>query len=175
MREHINKVKNFGQFLNENKSINNRIDNALDWMNRYKIKVSDKTFQDYIDFTNKNLSKIENLINQINNIGYIWTSDLPMFFTSTMDDLGKSNVGLMKIKIYKQKIQIFYKYTHVGNSPYEMITDRYKVIYKNDSRDVTDEITNQELMELLEKNVIMTEHGIVALSYNAVKDYIKNL
>ena len=163
-------------FLNENKNISQRIDNALDWMNKYDIKISDKSFQNYVDYTNKHLHKIESLVNKINKEGYIWTSDLPMFFTTTLDDLENNNTDLGEINIYKQKVEIFYKYTHVGNNPYEKVSDRYKVIYKNEnSRDITDEISGEELIELLEKNVIMTEQGIIGLSQESVKKYIQNL
>ena len=164
------------EFLNENNQISNRIDNALDWMNKYDIKISNKTFQDYVEYTNKNYNKIENLVKEINRKGYIWTSDLPMFFTTTLDDLENNNTDLGEINIYKQKVEIFYKYTHVGNNPYEKVSDRYKVIYKNEnSRDITDEISGEELIELLEKNVIMTEQGIIGLSKESVKKYIQNL
>jgi len=75
------------EFLNENNQLSNRIDNALDWMNKYNIRISDEKFQDYVDYTNNNFYKIENLVKDINSKGYIWTSDLPMFFTTSLDDL----------------------------------------------------------------------------------------
>jgi hypothetical protein len=43
------------------------------------------------------------------------------------------------------------------------------------SRDITDEISGEELIELIEKNVIMTEQGIIGLSQESVKKYIQNL
>jgi hypothetical protein len=164
------------EFLNENNQIYNRVDNALDWMNKYDIKISNKTFQDYVEFTNKNYNKIENLVKEINRNGYIWSSDLPMFFITTLDDLENNNTDLGEINIYKQKVEIFYKYTHVGNNPYEKVSDRYTIIYRNENGiDVTDEISSDELIELLEKNVIMTERGIIGLSQGSVKKYIQNL
>jgi acyl carrier protein len=62
------------KFLNENNQISNRVDNALDWMNKYDIKISNKTFHDYVEFTNKNYNKIENLVKEINKNGYIWSN-----------------------------------------------------------------------------------------------------
>ena len=164
------------EFLNENKNISQRIDKALDWMNKYDIKISNKSFQNYVDYTNKNLYKIESLVNKINNEGYIWTSDLPMFFTTTLDDLEDSNLNLSDVKIYKQPVKIEYKYTHVANNPYEKVTDRYKITYKNENtRDITEEITGNELIQLLEEGSIMTEYGVIGLSYDDVKKYIENL
>ena len=164
------------EFLNENKNISQRIDKALDWMNKYDIKISNKSFQNYVDYTNKNLYKIESLLNKINNKGYIWTSDLPMFFTTTLDDLEDSNLNLGDVKIYKQPVKIEYKYTHVANNPYEKVTDRYKITYINENtRDITDEITGDELIQLLEEGSIMTEYGVIGLSYDDVKKYIENL
>jgi hypothetical protein len=164
------------EFLNENKNISQRIDKALDWMNKYDIKISNKSFQNYVDYTNKNLYKIESLLNKINNKGYIWTSDLPMFFTTTLDDLEDSNLNLGDVKIYKQPVKIEYKYTHVANNPYEKVTDRYKITYINENtRDITDEITSDELIQLLEEGSIMTEYGVIGLSYDDVKKYIENL
>ena len=164
------------EYLNENKNISQRIDNALDWMNKYDIKISDKSFQNYVDYTNKHLHKIESLVNKINKEGYLWTSDLPMFFTTTIDDLEDNGVNLGYVKIYKQPVKIEYKYTHVANNPYEKVTDRYKITYKNENtRDITDEITGNELIQLLEEGSIMTEYGIIGLSYDDVKKYIENL
>ena len=164
------------EFFNENKNISQRIDNALDWMNKYDIKISDKSFQNYVDYTNKNLHKIESLVNNINREGYLWTSDLPMFFTTTIDDLEDNSVNLGDVKIYKQPVKIEYKYTHVANNPYEKVTDRYKITYKNENtRDITDEITGNELIQLLEEGSIMTEYGVIGLSYDDVKKYIENL
>ena len=164
------------EFLNENKNISQRIDKALDWMNKYDIKISNKSFQNYVDYTNKNLYKIESLLNKINNKGYIWTSDLPMFFTTTLDDLEDSNLNLGDVKIYKQPVKIEYKYTHVANNPYEKVTDRYKITYINENtRNITDEITGDELIQLLEEGSIMTEYGVIGLSYDDVKKYIENL
>jgi len=164
------------EFLNENKNISQRIDNALDWMNKYDIKISDKSFQNYVDYTNKHLHKIESLVNKINREGYLWTSDLPMFFTTTIDDLEDNSVNLGEVKIYKQPVKIEYKYTHVANNPYEKVTDRYKITYKNENtRDITDEITGNELIQLLEEGSIMTEYGVIGLSYDDVKKYIENL
>lgn len=164
------------EFLNENKNISQRIDKALDWMNKYDIKISNKSFQNYVDYTNKNLYKIESLVNKINNEGYIWTSDLPMFFTTTLDDLEDSNLNLGDVKIYKQPVKIEYKYTHVANNPYEKVTDRYKITYINENtRNITDEITGDELIQLLEEGSIMTEYGVIGLSYDDVKKYIENL
>ena len=164
------------EYLNENRNISQRIDNALDWMNKYDIKISDKSFQNYVDYTNDNLYKIESLVNKINNDGYIWTSDLPMFFTTTLDDLEDGDVNLGDVKIYKQPVKIEYRYTHVANNPYEKVTDRYKITYKNeDTRDITDEITGDELNQLLEEGSIMTEYGVIGLSYDDVRKYIENL
>lgn len=164
------------EFLNENKNISQRIDKALDWMNKYDIKISNKSFQNYVDYTNKNLYKIESLLNKINNKGYIWTSDLPMFFTTTLDDLEDSNLNLGDVEIYEQPVKIEYKYTHVANNPYEKVTDRYKITYINENtRDITDEITSDELIQLLEEGSIMTEYGVIGLSYDDVKKYIENL
>ena len=164
------------EFLNENKNISQRIDNALDWMNKYDIKISDKSFQNYVDYTNKHLHKIESLVNKINREGDLWTSDLPMFFTTTIDDLEDNSVNLGEVKIYKQPVKIEYKYTHVANNPYEKVTDRYKITYKNENtRDITDEITGNELIQLLEEGSIMTEYGVIGLSYDDVKKYIENL
>jgi hypothetical protein len=164
------------EFLNENSQLSDRIDNALDWMNKHNIRISDKKFQDYVDFTNNNFYKIENLIKDINNKGYVWTSDLPMFFTTTLDDLENSNINMGEINIYKQKVGIFYKYTHVFNNPYEGATDKYKIVFTNENtRNVTDEISSEELIELIEKGVIMTEYGVIGLSKESVKKFIQNL
>jgi hypothetical protein len=164
------------EYSNENKNISQRIDNALDWMNKYDIKISDKSFQNYVDFTNDNLYKIEGLVNKLNNDGYIWSSDLPMFFTTTLYDLEDGDVNYGDIEIYKQPIKIEYKYTHVGNNPYEKVSDRYVITYKNEhTRDITDEITGDELIQLLEDGSIMTEYGVIGLSYEDVKKYIENL
>ena len=169
-------IKLVKKVLNENQNIPQRIDNALDWMNKYDIKISDKSFQDYVDYTNENLHKIESLVNEINEEGYLWTSDLPMFFTTTLDDLEGGDVNLGDVEIYKQPVKIEYKYTHVANDPYEKVTDRYKITYKNEhTRDVTDEITGDELIQLLEEGSIMTEYGVIGLSYDDVKKYIENL
>lgn len=164
------------EFLNENKSLSQRIDNALDWMNKHNIKISNKSFQDYVNYTNKNLNKIETLIDKINSDGYLWTSDLPMFFTTTLDDLEDDDINLGDVKIYKQPVKIEYKYTHVANNPYEIVSDRYLITYKNENtRDITDEIRGHELIELLEKGAIMTENGIIGLSYDDVKKNLENL
>jgi hypothetical protein len=136
-------------------------------MNKYKIKVSDKTFREYVEFTNKNINDIENLVKNINSNG-LWCTDFPMLFT-TDDNFGE-------VSIYKQKAEIFYKYTHVASNPYEKITDRYKIIYKNDNeRDITDELTGNELIELLEKDAIMTEYGIIGMTHDSVKKMIESL
>jgi len=160
--------------MTNKKVISDRIDSALDWINKHHIKISDIKFQEYVDYTNKNLYEIENLVSQINKDGYVWSSDLPMFFTTTFDDIS-NGIVLDKISVYKQRVEISYKYTHVGNHPYEVVSDRYHVIYKNDVRDVTDEILGNELMELLESGVMVTECGVIGLSYDAVKNYIEKL
>jgi hypothetical protein len=164
------------EFLNENNQLSNRIDNALDWMNKYNIRISDEKFQDYVDYTNNNFYKIENLVKDINSKGYIWTSDLPMFFTTSLDDLETGDINMGEINIYKQKVEIFYKYTHVFNNPYEGASDKYKIVYKNENtRDVTDEISSEEIIELIENGVIMIESGVIGLSKENIKRFIQNL
>ena len=51
----------------------------------------------------------------------------------------------------------------------------YKIIFKNEERDITDEITSDDILELIQKNVFMAETGIIGLSPQAVKNYITNL
>jgi succinate dehydrogenase flavin-adding protein (antitoxin of CptAB toxin-antitoxin module) len=46
--------------------VNSRLDNALDYMNKYNIKVSsNEAFKKYIDFLNKNDDNIQKTINDI--------------------------------------------------------------------------------------------------------------
>lgn len=106
--------------------VNQRIDNALDWMNKYDIHVSDKVFQKYVDFTTKNIQLVESIVDRINKMGYVLTCDIPMYFTTNLSDL--ENIKLPKITIYKTPVNVSYSRTHVYNIGIEGIVDRYSII-----------------------------------------------
>lgn len=160
--------------MKSNNEVQNRVEKAMEWMHKHNIKVSDKTLQDYINYTNKNLNKIQSFINKINKNG-VWASDLPMLFVSTLNQLEINNISLCKRVVYKQKVVCFYKYTHVANDPYEVISDRYEIIYKNETKDISEEINSSDIIELIEKGVLMTEQGVIGLSKQKVQSYIENI
>lgn len=166
-------MKTYNNFLNEDlqHNIEKRIDYVLDYSNEHDIKVSDEAFETYIEFLNENYEKIEKMINKINNDGYVWSVDMPMFYTTTMSELGNDNMN-DELKIYKQKAEIHYKYTSVWKN---LILDNYHIIFKNDNINVNDILNSNELFELLKNGAIFTETGNIGLTAEAVKELIKKM
>jgi hypothetical protein len=156
--------------------VNQRIDNALDWMNKYDIHVSDKVFQKYVDFTTKNIQLVESIVDRINKMGYVLTCDIPMYFTTNLSDL--ENIKLPDITIYKTPVNVSYSRTHVYNIGSEGVVDRYNIIFGESSNPTIDAGSHDELdaidfINLIEKGGLVTEHGIIGINKTMFEEYLK--
>jgi hypothetical protein len=155
--------------------IDNRLDNALEYMNKHNIKVDNSTFIKYVEFNSKYDSDIDSIVNNINDDKYIYTRDLSslmnIIFDDTIDDKEREK-QLIDIIIYSLDIEyIKYKETRVYNSPDEEVIDVYDILYVDGN---VDEITSDELLELYQKGVVVTDNGIIGIDEGSIINYIDN-
>lgn len=143
--------------VSENKpELAKRIKNAINWINDTNIKIGEKAFFEYIDFNEKNLDKIEKFIHKIESL---WFADLPMILE--LDKIVED------IEIIRTDVIIKYEYTHVSiyeEKPYGHITDRYNITYYDSLNErYTEEITSEDILNLIENGAFMSENGIFGL------------
>lgn len=160
-----------------------RMDKIFDTIEEYKTKhdihveIKDINFDAYTEFSKKHLLEINNFVAKINKEGKIWHCDFPTFWVSSMDDLG-SGPEIDELEIDQISINIHYSYTHVFKQfdslrrgfDYEL-EDKYKVKYQGD----TDIWSSREILELMEKGAFHSEHGIIGLNPEAIKECIEKI
>jgi len=160
--------------------IDNRLDNALEYMNKHNIKVDNSTFIKYVEFNSKYDSDIDSIVNNINDDKYIYTCDLSSLMNIILDDTiddKEREKQLIDIIIYSLDIEyIKYKETRVYNSPDEEVIDVYDILYVDGN---VDEITSDELLELYQKGAVVTDNGIIGIDEGSIKiiniiNYIDN-
>jgi hypothetical protein len=155
--------------------IDNRLDNALEYMNKHNIKVDNSTFIKYVEFNSKYDSDIDSIVNNINDDKYIYTCDLSSLMNIILDDTiddKEREKQLIDIIIYSLDIEyIKYKETRVYNSPDEEVIDVYDILYVDGN---VDEITSDELLELYQKGVVVTDNGIIGIDEGSIINYIDN-
>ncbi|MFA5586047.1 MAG: hypothetical protein WDA02_05815 [Saccharofermentanales bacterium] len=155
--------------------IDNRLDNALEYMNKHNIKVDNSTFIKYVEFNSKYDSDIDSIVNNINDDKYIYTCDLSSLMNIILDDTiddKEREKQLIDIIIYSLDIDyIKYKETRVYNSPDEEVIDVYDILYVDGN---VDEITSDELLELYQKGVVVTDNGIIGIDEGSIINYIDN-
>jgi len=151
--------------------VNNRLDAALDYMNKHNIKVSNNVFMKYIDFLNFNGDNIDNLIEDINNEGCLYTCDLNNMIDILFNGIDSNN----EVEINTDIIDIDYikyKETCVYNSPDEEVLDIYEIKFTDGN---IIEIASDHLLELIENGVVVTDDGIFALDEESLLGYIDNV
>jgi len=151
--------------------VNNRLDAALDYMNKHNIKVSNNVFMKYIDFLNFNGDNIDNLIEDINNEGCLYTCDLNNMIDILFNGIDSNN----EVEINTDIIDIDYikyKETCVYNSPDEEVLDIYEIKFTDGN---IIEIASDHLLELFENGVVVTDDGIFALDEDSLLGYIDNV
>ena len=151
--------------------VNNRLDTALDYMNKHNIKVSNNVFMKYIDFLNFNGDNIDNLIEDINNEGCLYTCDLNNMIDILFNGIDSNN----EVEINTDIIDIDYikyKETCVYNSPDEEVLDIYEIKFTDGN---IIEIASDHLLELFENGVVVTDDGIFALDEESLLGYIDNV
>lgn len=155
--------------------IDNRLDNALEYMNKHNIKVDNSTFIKYVEFNSKYDSDIDSIVNNINDDKYIYTCDLSSLMNIILDDTiddKEREKQLIDIIIYSLDIEyIKYKETRVYNSPDEEVIDVYDILYVDGN---VDEITSDELLELYQKGAVVTDNGIIGIDEGSIINYIDN-
>lgn len=151
--------------------VNNRLDAALDYMNKHNIKVSNNVFMKYIDFLNFNGDNIDNLIKDINNEGCLYTCDLNNMINILFNGIDSND----EVEINTDTIDIDYikyKETCVYNSPDEEVLDIYEIKFTDGN---VIEIASDHLLELFENGVVVTDDGIFALDEESLLGYIDNV
>jgi len=151
--------------------VNNRLDASLDYMNKHNIKVSNNVFMKYIDFLNFNGDNIDNLIEDINNEGCLYTCDLNNMIDILFNGIDSNN----EVEINTDIIDIDYikyKETCVYNSPDEEVLDIYEIKFTDGN---IIEIASDHLLELFENGVVVTDDGIFALDEDSLLGYIDNV
>lgn len=160
----------------ESFDFSDRLDNAFDWMKKCNIKPDQKVIDEYIQFNNANLERIENMVKQIKTQGYVWTADVDMFFVAPMSDLedGTLEPEQDEIKVYQIDItDFYYNFTHAWVMSYDKgIDDKYRIIYKGGEEDG---ITAAEILSLSQKGAVMLEHGPIGLNPEAVKKLVQEM
>jgi hypothetical protein len=159
-----------------NKEIAKRIDNALDWMSKHDIKISDNVFKEYVDSTIKNLETILKIVDRINNMAYVLTSDMPMFHMTNLSNI--NNIEVPEVTIYKTPVNISYERTHVYNIGGEGISDRYKIVFGTSNNPNIDdgnfdELTNEDLLNLINDGGLVTEYGFIGINKKMFEKYLK--
>jgi len=150
--------------------INSRLDNALDYMNKYNIKVGNDAFKKYIDFFDKNEYNIQKTIEEIEQEGCIYTCDLNDVVNNLFNNNDKEDVELGICPIDIEYIK--YKGTHVYNSPDEEVIDIYEIKYMDGN---IIEIASDQLLELHETGAVVTDDGVFALDEESLMGYIDNV
>ncbi len=160
-----------------------RMDKIFDTIEEYKtvhdihVEIKDINFKDYTDFSKKHLLEINDFVSKINREGKIWHCDFPTFWVSRMDDLG-SGPEIDELEIGQIPISIEYSYTHVFKQfthlrrgyDYELV-DRYKVKYQGS----TDEWSSDEILELIREGAFHSEHGVIGMSPEKIKECIDKI
>lgn len=160
-----------------------RMDKIFDTIEEYKtdhdlhVEIKDINFKDYTKFSEEHLIEIVDFIDKINREGKIYHCDFPTFWVSKMDDLG-SGPEIDELEIDQIPISIEYKYTHVFQQfthlrrgfDYEL-EDRYKVKYQGS----TDEWSSREILQLMEEGAFHSEHGVIGLTPEDVKNCIDKI
>lgn len=160
-----------------------RMDKIFDTIEEYKtehdlhVEIKDINFKDYSRFSEEHLMEIVDFIDRINSQGKIYHCDFPTFWVTSMDDLG-SGPQIDELEINEISISIEYSYTHVYKQfdslkrgfDYEL-EDKYKVKYQGS----TDIWSSREILELMEKGAFHSEHGVIGLTPEDVKNCVDKI
>jgi hypothetical protein len=160
-----------------------RMDNIFDTIETYKtehdmhVEIKDVNFKDYTRFSEEHLIEIVDFVNKLNDEGKIYHCDFPTFWVTSMDDLG-SGPEIEELEINQIPISIEYKYTHVFKQFTHLrrgfdweLEDRYRVKYQGS----TDEWNSREILELMEEGAFHSEHGVIGLTPEAIKECIDKI
>lgn len=179
----ITKINEFHSTNEYDKLIQVRMDKIFDTIEEYKrdhdiyVEIKDINFKDYNRFSEEHLLEIVDFIDGINREGKIYHCDFPTMWISSMDDLG-SGPEIEELEINQIPINIQYSYTHVFKQfdslkrgfDYEL-EDKYKVRYQG----TTDIWSSREILELMEKGAFHSEHGVMGLTPEAIKECIDKI
>ena len=179
----ITSINEFHSTSEYDKLLQLRMDKIFDTIEEYRtehdiqVEIKDINFKDYTRFSEEHLIEIVDFIDNINREGKIYHCDFPTFWVTSMNDLG-SGPQIDELEIEQIPISIQYSYTHVFKQfthlrrgfDYELV-DRYKVKYQRS----TDEWDSREILELMEKGAFHSEHGIIGLTPEAVKECIEKI
>lgn len=154
-----------------------RLDNAFDRIKKYNIKIGKEAIEKYVSWNKENIENVEKYIYSIKENGYLYSSDTPLFYVASMSDLksGEIDSGESEVNILRFKIKTLeYKYTHVYNTPWEGVRDKYRLIIVSErGHETVEELTGEEIIDLYNGKVVGTEHGDFATTPEAIELYLR--